>query len=73
MLGANPGDKETVYRQWCGVILPRFTGHQFVKSEFLKAFDADIFFDDQKAHCDAAKDHVTTAHVPQGLVKKEHL
>ena len=34
------------------------------KGEFLKAFQADIFFDDQKVHCDSASKHVTTAHVP---------
>lgn len=34
------------------------------KGEFLKAFQADIFFDDQAVHCDSAAQHVTTAHVP---------
>jgi 5'-nucleotidase len=34
------------------------------KGSFLKAFQADIFFDDQKVHCDSASKHVTTAHVP---------
>lgn len=34
------------------------------KGEFLKAFQADIFFDDQPVHCDSAAKHVTTAHVP---------
>lgn len=34
------------------------------KGEFLKAFQADIFFDDQKVHCDSAAKHVATAHVP---------
>ena len=34
------------------------------KGEFLKAFQADIFFDDQEVHCDSASQHVTTAHVP---------
>ena len=36
------------------------------KGEFLKAFQADIFFDDQPVHCDSAAKHVTTAHVPNG-------
>src|SRR3989338_3155151 len=36
------------------------------KGEFLKAFHADIFFDDQEVHCDSAAKHVTTAHVPNG-------
>lgn len=34
------------------------------KGEFLKAFQADIFFDDQPVHCDSAAKHVATAHVP---------
>ncbi|PPD49101.1 MAG: 5'-nucleotidase [Methylobacter sp.] len=37
------------------------------KGPFLQAFDADIFFDDQKAHCESAAEHVTTAHVPHGI------
>jgi len=34
------------------------------KGKFLKAFQADIFFDDQQVHCDSAAEHVTTARVP---------
>lgn len=37
------------------------------KTRFLQAFDADIFFDDQEAHCDAARPLVTTGHVPHGV------
>lgn len=37
------------------------------KSEFLCAFKADIFFDDQKGHCLATSQHVTTGHVPHGI------
>lgn len=37
------------------------------KGEFLKAFHADIFFDDQQGHCDSARQHVTTGHVPFGV------
>lgn len=37
------------------------------KGPFLKAFDADIFFDDQQAHCDSARQHVATGHVPSGI------
>ncbi|EXJ15331.1 5'-nucleotidase [Imhoffiella purpurea] len=37
------------------------------KAEFLRAFDADIFFDDQAAHCEAASLHVATGHVPHGV------
>lgn len=38
------------------------------KGEFLKAFGADIFFDDQTGHCESSKHHVTTAHVPNGVL-----
>jgi 5'-nucleotidase len=34
------------------------------KSAFLRAFGADIFFDDQQVHCVAASRHVPTGHVP---------
>lgn len=37
------------------------------KGEFLKAFDADVFFDDQEDHCESARDHVATGHVPHGV------
>lgn len=37
------------------------------KASFLGAFDADIFFDDQTHHCDAARLHVATGHVPHGV------
>jgi 5'-nucleotidase len=37
------------------------------KGEFLKAFAADIFFDDQQGHCDSAAEHVATGHVPYGI------
>ncbi|MGZ8271980.1 MAG: 5'-nucleotidase [Methylophilus sp.] len=37
------------------------------KGPFLKAFDADIFFDDQSRHCDSARQHVATGHVPSGI------
>ena len=35
------------------------------KADFLQAFHADIFFDDQIQNCEAAQNHVTTAHVPR--------
>lgn len=38
------------------------------KSEFLHAFGADIFFDDQPGHCQRASARVATAHVPHGLL-----
>lgn len=37
------------------------------KTDFLKAYGADVFFDDQQTHCDLAADHVTTGHVPHGV------
>lgn len=40
------------------------------KGEFLKAFDADIFFDDQVTHCKLAREHVATGHVPHGVANK---
>lgn len=38
------------------------------KAGFLKAFNADFFFDDQPAHCLSASEQVATAHVPHGIV-----
>lgn len=40
------------------------------KGEFLKAFGADIFFDDQQAHIDSAQAHVASAHVPNGIANE---
>lgn len=41
------------------------------KGAFLQAFGADIFFDDHKTHCDSAvQHHVSTAHVPHGIVNQ---
>ena len=37
------------------------------KGAFLKAFRADIFFDDTRRHCDSASKHVPTGHVPHGV------
>jgi len=37
------------------------------KGEFLGTFGADIFFDDQQGHCDSARQHVPTGHVPHGI------
>lgn len=37
------------------------------KGEFLRAFGADVFFDDQRGHCDSASRHVATGHVPHGV------
>lgn len=40
------------------------------KSEFLKAFQADFFFDDQAGHCDSASRRVATGHVPHGVANE---
>ncbi len=40
------------------------------KGEFLRAFGADIFFDDQSGHCESARQHVPTGHVPHGIANK---
>ncbi|MCY3641388.1 MAG: 5'-nucleotidase [Gammaproteobacteria bacterium] len=37
------------------------------KAEFLKAFAADVFFDDQTQHCEAAAPHIPAGHVPSGV------
>ncbi len=37
------------------------------KGEFLNAFGADFFFDDQQGHCESARQHVPTGHVPHGV------
>ena len=40
------------------------------KGPFLKAFGADIFFDDQRGHCESARQHVATGHVPFGIANQ---
>ncbi len=40
------------------------------KGEFLQAYCADVFFDDQQAHCDSASVHVATGHVPAGVANE---
>lgn len=37
------------------------------KGAFLRAYDADVFFDDQQGHCESAREHVATGHVPAGI------
>ena len=41
------------------------------KGEVLKAYGADVFFDDQQAHCESARGHVATGHVPHGIANKK--
>ena len=40
------------------------------KGEFLRAFGADIFFDDQRMHVESAARHVATGHVPHGVANE---
>ncbi len=40
------------------------------KGEFLKAFKADIFFDDHPMNCESAREHVVTGHVPHGVLNE---
>ncbi len=40
------------------------------KGEFLKAYGADVFFDDQQTHCESARNHVATGHVPHGVANE---
>jgi 5'-nucleotidase len=40
------------------------------KSEFLAAYRADVFFDDQAEHCRLAGGVVTTGHVPNGVTNE---
>jgi len=40
------------------------------KGEFLKAFGADIFFDDQQGHVESAARHVPAGHVPHGVANE---
>lgn len=37
------------------------------KGDFLRAYEADVFFDDQAGNCRAAGEHVATGHVPHGV------
>ncbi len=44
------------------------------KGEFLKAYGADVFFDDQQVHCESAREHVATAgHVPHGVANIQNV
>lgn len=40
------------------------------KGAFLRAYDADVFFDDQQGHCESAREHVATGHVPYGIANQ---
>jgi 5'-nucleotidase len=40
------------------------------KGEFLKAFQPDFYFDDQRGHVESARQHVATGHVPFGIANR---
>jgi len=40
------------------------------KGEILRAFGADIFFDDQRSHIESAVKHVAAGHVPHGIANE---
>lgn len=40
------------------------------KTQFLKAFGADVFFDDQEGHIERAKEHIASGHVPSGITNQ---
>lgn len=40
------------------------------KTDFLRAYQADVFFDDQPAHCASASEHIATGHVPHGVANE---
>jgi 5'-nucleotidase len=40
------------------------------KGEFLRAFEPDFYFDDQRGHVESARQHVATGHVPFGIANK---
>jgi len=40
------------------------------KVDFLQAFGADIFFDDQEGHCQTASRLIATGHVPHGVANE---
>jgi len=40
------------------------------KGTFLKAYGADVFFDDQRVHCESASEHVAAGHVPHGIANQ---
>ena len=64
-----PSDKRVIktLREW-GVRIDEslFLGGMS-KKEFLKSFQADIFFDDQKNNILEASEELTSGHVPYGI------
>ena len=58
-------------RQWGVRIDEAFFLGGLDKGAFLKAFQADIFFDDQHNHCESARAQVATGHVPHGAANAD--
>jgi 5'-nucleotidase len=43
------------------------------KGQFLQAYQADVFFDDQQGHIDSAAEHVASGHVPHGVTNEVNI
>ncbi|MBM3346740.1 MAG: 5'-nucleotidase [Betaproteobacteria bacterium] len=41
------------------------------KSAFLREFEPDFYFDDQRSHIDSAREHVASGHVPFGITNEK--
>ncbi len=70
-----PAHERAVFtlRQWNIAIDEAMFLGGLEKSAFLKAFEPDFYFDDQRGHVDLARAHVPAGHVPFGvanIVKK---
>ena len=67
-----PSHKRVIHtmRQWGIRIDESFFLGGLDKGIFLKEFGADIFFDDQRQHCQSAAQYVATGHVPNGIKNK---
>ncbi len=60
------------FRHWNIRIDEVFFLGGYHKASYLKAFKADIFFDDQKKHCQLASEHaVSCGHVPNGICNRD--
>lgn len=64
-----PSHKRVIHtmRKWGIRIDESFFLGGLDKGIFLKEFGADIFFDDQRQHCQSASQYVPTGHVPNGI------
>lgn len=57
-------------REWGIRIDEAFFLGGLAKDQFLRSFGADVFFDDQRHHCEAAGNHVAAGHVPHGIANE---